>query len=99
MPVSPKKWRVSVGLARASQSIQPCCTSQPNKKWTSWDTTFFTFLEAILLPGDDGRETEQRSEYSFTVTCVIVVASSSGLPSVQFMITYNICKKGGEPIL
>ena len=92
MPVSPKKWHVSVGPARASRPLQPCCTSQPKKSWISWDIIFSKFPEAILLPGDDERETEHRSEYSSTVTCVKAVASSPGLCSVQFMLAYSIYK-------
>ena len=53
MPISAQQWRVSVGQANASRSLQYHMTGQPKIKWTPLDALFFlltALLGALLLP-------------------------------------------------
>ena len=65
MPISAQQWRVSVGQVNASRSLRPHVTGQPKMKLTSWDVLLFILtvvLGALLLSGDGGRGTGERSE-------------------------------------
>ena len=66
MPISAQQWRLAVGQTNASRSLRPHVTGQPKMKLTSWDILLFiltVLLEGILLSGNGGRGTGQRSEY------------------------------------
>ena len=65
MPISAQQWRLAVGSANASRSLRPQVTGQPKMKLTKWNILLFmltVLLGAILLSGEGGRGTGERSE-------------------------------------
>ena len=64
MPISAQQWRISVGQVNASRFLRPRVTGQPKMKVTSVDVLLFilTALLGVILSGDGGRGTRERSE-------------------------------------
>ena len=65
MPISAQQWRLAVGRANASRSLTPQVTGQPKMKLTKWNILMFivtVLLGTIMLSGDGGRGTGEKSE-------------------------------------